>query len=405
MKTYNSLYSQLCSYENLFSAYQKARKQKTKKPYVLEFEKELKNNLLQLKADLLFHSYRPEPLKTFIIRDPKTRKISKSAFRDRVVHHALCNIIEPILSRSFIHDSYANRKGKGTLAAIKRFEFFKRKVSRNLMPLQNGKGMNGFVLKADIRKFFDSVSQEVLLQIISRKIADKKVIWLIRLILQNHSSKEKGGGMPLGNLTSQFFANVYLNEMDYFIKHKLKAKYYIRYVDDFVIMHNSRKALEAYKSEISSFLEKELGLKLHAEKSRIFPLYQGTNFLGLKIFPHHKLIQKKNIRAFRKKLEMLCLFYDAGNIAYDEIYNCFEGWCAYAKTADAYKLKNRLLQPLKQKFSNELSSKEISRLSKAIYPLNSCRLSAGGKLFRSNTLQPIPRNPYKEWLFSYSLCL
>jgi retron-type reverse transcriptase len=156
MKTYSNLYDNLCSYDNLFLAYKKARKHKTLKPYVIEFERDLKNNLNQLRTELLLHSYKPRPLKTFVLRDPKTRKISKSDFRDRVVHHALCNIIEPILEKQFIHDSYANRKGKGTLAAIKSFEYFKRKVSRNFTTIKDSKNVKGFVLKADVRKFFDT---------------------------------------------------------------------------------------------------------------------------------------------------------------------------------------------------------------------------------------------------------
>ena len=355
------MYSQLCSYENLFSAYQKARRHKTKKQYVIEFERELENNLLQLRADLLFLAYRPEPLKTFIIREPKTRKISKSAFRDRVVHHALCNIIEPIFENSFIYDSYANRKGKGVLKAINRFEYFKRKVSRNLTPLKEGNGIKGFVLKADIRKFFDSVSHEVLMNIIKSKIADEKVLWLIRLILNNHHSNEHGTGMPLGNLTSQFFANVYLNELDYFIKHKLKSEYYIRYVDDFVILHKSKEMLEYYKKEISQFLENNLSISLHSDKSDVFSLYRGVNFLGLKIFSYHKAIQKRNIRKFRNKLEVLCEFYDKAEISYDGVYNSLEGWNAYTKNANCFSLKKRLFAGIAKKFENEISDKEINR--------------------------------------------
>ncbi|MFA5887622.1 MAG: reverse transcriptase domain-containing protein [Candidatus Nanoarchaeia archaeon] len=361
MKTYNNLYSQLCSYENLFLAYQKARKHKTQKPYVIEFEKDLINNLFQLRADLLFHSYQPEPLKTFIIREPKTRKISKSAFRDRVVHHALCNIIEPLFEKPFIYDSYANRKGKGVLKAINRFEYFKGKVSGNFTQIKGTNCVKGFVLKADIRKFFDSVSHKILMEIIRSKIRDERMLWLIRLILRNYSSNKQGTGMPLGNLTSQFFANVYLNELDYFVKQKLKAKYYIRYVDDFVILHKSKEVLEYYQKEISLFLNDSLSISLHPDKSSVFPLYRGVNFLGLKIFPYHKTIQKKNIRKFLNKLETLCLLYDAGEISYDEVYNCLEGWNAYSLNANCFSLKKRLFADISDKFANQMSDKEINR--------------------------------------------
>ena len=189
-----NLWQQLCSYDNLFLAYKNARKHKTTKHYVLEFEKNLENNLLLLRTELLLKSYGPKPLVNFVIRDPKTRKISKSDFRDRVVHHALCNMIGPIFDKAFIYDSFANRIGKGTLAAIKRFDYFKRKVSKN-----NTK--NCFILKADIKKYFENVNHDILISIIRKRVDDKSIIWLIRLILNNGSNKEKG--MPLGNLTSQ----------------------------------------------------------------------------------------------------------------------------------------------------------------------------------------------------------
>ncbi len=184
MKRYGKLYDLLCSYEHLERAYKSARKHKTTKSYVVEFEKNLKDNLLLLRTELLFHSYHPEPLKTFILRDPKTRKISKSAFRDRVIHHALVSILEPIFDKTFIHDSYANRKGKGTLNAVRRFDFLKRKASKNFT-------LPCYVLKADIRKYFETIHHETLLSIIKRKIKDQRIIWLIRKILDNYQS---GGG-------------------------------------------------------------------------------------------------------------------------------------------------------------------------------------------------------------------
>ena len=294
MQTYRNLYASLCSYENLFLAYKKARKHKTNKPYVIKFEKNLEENLLLLRSELLLHSYIPKPLKTFIVRDPKTRKISKSHFRDRVVHHALCNIIEPIFEKQFIYDSCANRIGKGTLKAVKRFDYFKRKVSRN-----NTKTC--FVLKADIKHYFEIVDHNILLDIIKGKVQDNDVIWLIKKILQNYNRNEEGKGMPLGNLTSQFFANVYLNELDYFVKYKLKARYYLRYVDDFVILHNQKEILEIYMNMINRYLTDNLRLELHPAKSKIIPLRKGVNLLGYRVFYYHKLLRKSNKRKFERK--------------------------------------------------------------------------------------------------------
>ena len=192
MKTYKNLYSELISKDNFSLAYRRARKGKTKKFYVKEFEQNLSDNLKRLRAELMFHSYRPKPLESFIVRDPKTRKISKSDFKDRIVHHALVNILEPIFDPIFIYDSYANRKNKGTLAALKRFDEFKRKVSRNgkLNGWFNNNQIKGYCLKADIKHYFQTVNHDILLNIIKRKINDSKMIWLIKKILSNY----KGGG-------------------------------------------------------------------------------------------------------------------------------------------------------------------------------------------------------------------
>jgi len=245
MKTYKNIYSKIYNKKNLVLAYKKARKGKTKKRYVKRFEKSLGKNLLLLYEELKNQTYKPQPLKHFILRDPKTRKISKSSFRDRIVHHAICNIIEPLFQKSFIYDSCANQKGKGTLFAIKRFDFFKQKITNNHTSL-------AFCLKCDIKHYFFEVSHKILLNILSKKIHDKKVTCLIKQILQN-TAEPGEKGMPLGNLTSQFFANVYLNELDQFVKHKLRAKYYIRYVDDFVILSKSQEQLQIWKTEIKIF--------------------------------------------------------------------------------------------------------------------------------------------------------
>lgn len=282
----DDLYEELCSFENIEIAFQRARRGKTLKPYVIKFEENLMENLKQLQQELITQTYKPKPLVTFILRDPKTRKISKSDFGDRVVHHVICNVIEPIFDRTFIYDNYANRIGKGTFKAIERFDQFKKKVSAN-----NTKTC--YVLKADIKHYFETVNHKILMLILRRKIKDEKLLNLIQVILQNHNTKKPGKGMPLGNLTSQFFANVYLNELDQFVKHKFRAKYYIRYVDDFVMLHDNPNVLEDYKKKIDNFLRDKLELYLHPDKSKIIKLQRGIGFLGFRIFFHHKLVRKK----------------------------------------------------------------------------------------------------------------
>jgi len=353
----SNLYIKLCSYENLLQAFQNARKGKTTKEYVVAFEQNLDKNLQQLQSELLFHFYKPKPLETFILRDPKTRKISKSDFRDRIVHHALYLVIGELFEKTFIFDSYANRKTKGTLKAILQFGKYEKKISQNFT-------LPAYVLKADIRQYFDTVSHQHLLSVIQKKISDPRVLWLIKTILANYKTKEEGIGMPLGNLTSQFFANVYLNELDQFVKHQLRARYYIRYVDDFVIFHRSKRQLEAYKIIIGIFLREKLALRLHPDKSKVIPLQRGVEFLGMKIFPYHKLIKKKNLKKFYRKYTLLCEDYDEKVATYDEIYDFLEGWLAYAKNANTHKLRKKVLQQVEQKFPHEISTKEVNRARK-----------------------------------------
>ncbi|MFH0700817.1 MAG: reverse transcriptase domain-containing protein [Candidatus Woesearchaeota archaeon] len=339
----DALYQKICSYDNLELAFSKASLGKSSKQYMLEFKSNLYQNLWQLRYELLLQVYQPRPLETFILRDPKTRKISKSNFRDRVVHHALCNIIEPVFEKSFICDSYANRIGKGTLKAIERFDYFKRKVSKNNI-------RNCFVLKADIKHYFETVDHKILLSIIRRKITNPQVLWLVEVILSNHHTDRLGKGMPLGNLTSQFFANVYLNELDQFVKHQLRSEYYIRYVDDFLILNKDREVLLEYKAFIEHFLKEHLGLELHPEKSKIMRLQRGIIFLGMRAFFHYRIIRRKNTRKFNQRMKELHRLYSKGLITREKAVGSLEGWLAYLFHADTYKYRRDLLQRFEQKF-------------------------------------------------------
>lgn len=332
MKTFKNIFRQIISTENLILAWRKARKGKTKKHYVIKFEENLELNLLELQEELKKQTYSPKPLKTFILRDPKTRKISKSHFRDRIVHHAIINILEPLYEKRFICDSCANRKGKGTSYALKRFDKFKNKVSNN-------DTSSCFVLKADVKHYFQEINLKILVSIIYKKIKCSKTIKLIRRILKTNSSKK---GMPLGNLTSQFFANVYLNELDYFIKHKLKTQYYIRYVDDFIIFNNSINKLNNWRLKISSFLKEKLEIELHPEKSRILPLSRGVDFVGFRNFYQFRLLRKRNIKSMKNKIKR----YEKGEISFKQVKDSYQGWQAYATLGDSYKLRKEIKQEI-----------------------------------------------------------
>ena len=335
MKSYKNLYQNLCSFNNLYLAYEKARKGKTKKDYVIEFEKNLINNLKQLRIELFLHSYQPRPLKTFILRDPKTRKISKSDFRDRIIHHALINIIEPIFDKIFIYDSCANRKGKGTSLAIKRLIRFQRKTSKN-------NRIKSYFLKADIKHYFQEVNHDILLNIIKRKIKDEKVINLIKKILDNGKVKQNIG-MPLGNLTSQFFANIYLNELDYYIKYNLKAKYYIRYVDDFIILYQSKEQLKIWKRKIQKFLKNNLKLELHPDKSKIILEKKGVPFLGFRHFNSYKILRKNKIRLLRNKLKIIIKEYKEIN-NYKNLIQKVESIFSHLEIADTFYLRRSIVR-------------------------------------------------------------
>ena len=238
------------------------------------------------------------------------------------------------------------------MKALDRFELFTRKVSNNYTKTT-------FVFKADIRHYFETVDPKILLTILEQKITDKRIIWLIKKILQNYSSEQ---GMPLGNLTSQFFANVYLNELDQYVKHQLKAKYYIRYVDDFTIIDTSKERLEKYHILIKNFLQNNLALELHPDKSKIIPLQRGIEFLGFKIFSHYRLLKKRNQCKLKRKIQEIYSLYKQHYIDFDSVYNFMEGWCAYAQHANTYKLRQKFLLEFEKKWLNEISTKEINRI-------------------------------------------
>lgn len=200
----------------------------------------------------------------------------------------------------------------------------------------------GHVLKVDIKHYFDTVDHQVLLSILCRRINDKDVIDLIKVILENHRTSTPGKGMPLGNLTSQFFANIYLGELDLYVKHVLKAKHYIRYVDDFVILGRDKAELEALKSKIDRFLTEKLKIESHPDKSRIIPLKNGITFLGFRVFRRYKLLKKSNMNRIFKRLSKFQEWLDEGTITEGRIRSSFAGWDGYARMANTYKLRKKI---------------------------------------------------------------
>ena len=343
MKTHKNLYSQVCSFDNLLLAARKAAKGKRSKPSTARFLFELAREIPRLQRELLDQTYQPGGYTRFTVRDTKPRVISAAPFRDRVVHHALCNVIEPIFDKTFIHDSYACRRGKGTHAAVDRYQAFCRK--------------NRYVLKGDIVRYFPSMDHEILMAAVAKRIACERTLGLIRKVLGSMRSEdglyfsgddlftpfERPHGIPIGNLTSQFFANVHLTGFDHWVKETLERRFYVRYVDDFVIFGDDKPALW----DALAACRERLGairLRLHPRKSRVYRVSDGIDFLGYRVFPTHRLLRKSNVRHARRRLRKLQAGYREGTITLDDVRQSVMSWIAHASHADAYRVRGRVLR-------------------------------------------------------------
>ncbi len=289
------IYDRIISLDNLFLAWQEFRKSKRNKPDVQGFEFNLEDNLFQLHQDLENKTYQHSHYTPFYIQDPKLRRIHKACVRDRILHHAVFRILYPIFDKGFIYDSYSCRLNKGTHKAVNRLEKFCRKLSKN-----NTK--NIFALKCDIRKFFDSIDQDVLIGLIKEKIQDDNAIWLIEKIIKSFKNADRKG-IPLGNVTSQLFANIYLNELDQFVKHRLKKRYYLRYCDDFTILGENKENLTKLTPLIDNFLKEKLKLILHSDKIIIRKHRHGIDFLGYVVLPYYRVLRTKTKRRVFKKIK------------------------------------------------------------------------------------------------------
>lgn len=299
----SSMYVQLSQFENLLNSYQRVRKGKRYKRTTLEYDQNQESNLLFLVYLLRSRRYRPEPYTNFVVAHPKKRLVSAPAFRDRIVHRALFDLIEPLYEKQFIHDSYACRTGKGTHFAMKRMRGFLQAAHAH-----HGDYQAIYFLKCDIKKYFQSISWDVLLEILQKTIKDPEIYTLVTKIVTTHHPNSYGKkvnhrcGLPIGNLTSQLFANVYLNELDQFVKHGLKMKWYGRYMDDFVIIHQDKEKLKQVRDSIGEFVESHLKLKLHPQKIIIQRVSHGLPFVGYRIFHNHIKVHPKTLSRFCKRL-------------------------------------------------------------------------------------------------------
>ena len=290
-------FEDIINLENLLSAWQEFICGKRNRQDVQEFQLRLIDNFIALHHDLATGQYRHGGYQAFHICDPKPRDIHKASVRDRLVHHAVYRILYPFFDRTFIADSYSCRNERGTHKAVNRFRKFSYAVSKN-------NTRSCWILKGDIRKFFANIHHRILKNILAEYIPDKRIIGLLNEIIDSFHGIRPGVGLPLGNLTSQLLVNIYMNKFDQFSKHMLKAEYYIRYADDFVILDNDKKRLESQVESISSFLAAELKLTLHPDKLFIKTLNSGLDFLGwVSFFDYRILRTSTKKRMFRRIAE------------------------------------------------------------------------------------------------------
>ncbi|HQE94209.1 MAG TPA: reverse transcriptase domain-containing protein [Anaerolineae bacterium] len=348
MKTYKNLYPQICAFDNLYQAHRQARRGgKRKQPEVAEFEHNLGENLLALQTELLAQTYTPGPYRNFIVIERKERKISAAPYRDRVVHHALINVIGPIFEARFIHDTYANRVGKGTHAALDRAQFFARRYP--------------YALKCDVREFFPSIDHAILRDLLAHHIACLRTLWLIDRILTSGEgiltdrytmqwfpgddlfAVHRPRGLPIGNLTSQHWANLYLHPLDMFVKHELHCKAYVRYSDDSVLFAADKSTLHQWRQAIIERLQ-TLRLTIHEEQAQVFPVKNGIDFLGWRVFPHYRRLRRENLRFAIRRLRQQQTAVARGQLSFADLSASVQAWLAHAAHGNTYQVRRRVLR-------------------------------------------------------------
>jgi len=279
------MFEQIYDYKNILLAWKKTQKLRKYENDIMLFRKNLDENLIIIQNELIWKTYNVSPYKNFIIYEPKKRIISALPVKDRIIQHALVNIIEPIIDKYFIFDSHACRKGHGLKLAIERFIKFSKR--------------NKYCLKCDIKSYFPSINHDILKYLYRKKISCNDTLWLIDTIIDSTDNP----GLPIGNLLSQLSANLYLHELDRFIKHELKIKYYIRYMDDFVIFDNNRMMLLEYKNLIQEYIQSNLLLSLKQEKVSIHETKNGVDFCGFRCYPTYATIKKATKMRFYKNIK------------------------------------------------------------------------------------------------------
>jgi len=323
-------FENIISVANLLSAWREFIRGKKKRWDVQEFSLNLMDNILELHHDLKSLTYKHGGYQAFKINDPKPRDIHKASVRDRLLHHAIYRILYPFFDKTFITDSYSCRLNKGTHKAVNKFRGFALKVSRN-------NTRTCWALKCDIRKFFVNIDHDILLNILIEYILDENIIWLLENVINSFTA-----GLPLGNLTSQLFVNIYMNKFDQFVKHKLKARYYIRYADDFVIFSYNKKWLEKQIGLIREFLRQELKLELHPDKIFIKTISSGVDFLGMINFSNYRVLRTKTKRRMLKKINKKREAWQNELISEESFNQSLQSYLGVLKHCHGHNIEKRL---------------------------------------------------------------
>jgi hypothetical protein len=361
-------YLHICAWDNLLAAWRKAARGKRGKRAAAAFEHGLADRLLELKSELEQRNYRPGPYVHFHIHEPKRRKISAAPFRDRVVHHALCNVIEPRFERLFIPDSYANRVGKGTHHAVDRLQQFARHYR--------------YVLRADIVKHFPSIDHCILRQTLMQVVPEGDVMALVDGVLASgvgvlDDEYEmvwfpgddllavcRPRGLPIGNLTSQFWSNCYLHPFDQFVTRELRCGAYLRYVDDFALFSDSKSELWAWKRTIIERLAR-LRLVIHEEAAQVVPVGCGIPWLGFVVYPTHRRVKARKVRSATRHLGERLDAYHAGEISFGEFDASIKGWVNHVRYADTWGLRRHVFASLRFRVGDEPRGQPRSRGQRA----------------------------------------
>lgn len=321
MKRYGHLFEQVIAFDNLLRATHQARRGKQQSLSAARFLFHLETELCTLQDALRSGSYRMRPYHAFVIYEPKQRRICAADFRDRVVHHAICNVLDPIFEACLIHDTYACRRGKGTHVAIKRVQHLARRLP--------------FVLTCDIRKYFESVDHAVLKTLLRRKLKDPALLALLEQIIDHPiPGGVAGKGIPIGNLTSQYFANLYLGELDHFLKDHMRLKGYVRYMDDFLVLADEKPCLHATREAIRVFLQQTLQLQLKDNTGRVTPASQGIPFLGFRIFPGVVKLAPRKWTRFKRYVRRREAQYRAGVLDEDGLARSVASMLGHTLHAD-----------------------------------------------------------------------